>query len=311
MNAAKAAFLASRPFAWINTAFPFVAAWLVSGVAIDWRFWLGTFFFLFPYNLSMYGINDIFDYESDLLNPRKASIEGALINPSRFRALWIWIIFWTVPLALILLASGSRIAALWLLFSLGMVVAYSAKYLRFKEIPFLDSFTSACHFVTPFIYGFLLAGSVPKAIWVAAGAYFLWAMASHAFGAVQDILFDREAKIASVATVFGARFTIAISSLCYVISAVWIAIYYHSLIGYGAALGIFAYAVNVGRFIRVSDEKSPETNAGWRLFLGLNAGLGAFLTNAYLFSLGIEPIWISFVAAACTYILFFSLLRKR
>jgi 4-hydroxybenzoate polyprenyltransferase len=74
-------FVASRPISWVNTAFPFGAAYFFSTGEIDWIFWLGCFFFLIPYNLLMYGVNDVFDYESDLRNPRKGGIEGALLDP--------------------------------------------------------------------------------------------------------------------------------------------------------------------------------------------------------------------------------------
>ena len=33
----------------------------------------------------MYGINDVFDYASDLRNPRKGGIEGGLVEPARAR----------------------------------------------------------------------------------------------------------------------------------------------------------------------------------------------------------------------------------
>ena len=157
-EAIKSAFLTSRPFSWINTSFPFVAGWLTAGTPLGWPFWLGVFFFLVPYNLAMYGINDIYDYESDLQNPPKASIEGALLNPSQFRRLWSVILLLGLPPAAVLPGVGPAASKLLLLFSLFMVVAYSAPPFRFKEKPLLDSFTSSCHFVTPLLYGVLLAG---------------------------------------------------------------------------------------------------------------------------------------------------------
>ena len=62
----KDLFLSSRPLSWVNTAFPFAAAYYLTAGVIDLAFVLGTVFFLVPYNLAMYGINDVFDYESDL-----------------------------------------------------------------------------------------------------------------------------------------------------------------------------------------------------------------------------------------------------
>ena len=93
------------------------------------------------------------------------------------------------------------------------VVAYSAPGLRFKERPFLDSITSSTHFVSPAVYGLALAGADVRrpsssALLV---AFFLWGMATHAFGAVQDIVADREGGIGSVATVRGARATVRLA----------------------------------------------------------------------------------------------------
>ena len=78
MNAIKKLFWVSRPISWINTAFPFAAGYYLATRQIDLTLILGTLFFLIPYNLLMYGINDVFDYESDLRNPRKGGIEGAV-----------------------------------------------------------------------------------------------------------------------------------------------------------------------------------------------------------------------------------------
>ena len=56
----------SRPLSWINTAYPFAAAYLLTGGGVDMALLVGTVFFLVPYNLLMYGVNDVFDHESDL-----------------------------------------------------------------------------------------------------------------------------------------------------------------------------------------------------------------------------------------------------
>ena len=79
----------SRPLSWINTAYPFAAAYLLAGGGVDAALMVGTLFFLIPYNLLMYGVNDVFDYESDLLNPRKGGVEGALVDRSQLRVL-LW-----------------------------------------------------------------------------------------------------------------------------------------------------------------------------------------------------------------------------
>src|SRR5690606_16455334 len=81
--------LASRPVSWINTAYPFAAAYLLTARQVDAAFVVGTLFFLIPYNLAMYGINDVFDYESDLRNPRKGGAHGAVLD-RRMHRITLW-----------------------------------------------------------------------------------------------------------------------------------------------------------------------------------------------------------------------------
>ena len=73
----KKLFVVSRPISWINTAYPFVAGYLLLNGTVDTVLIIGGLFFLIPYNLLMYGVNDVFDFESDMRNPRKGGIEGA------------------------------------------------------------------------------------------------------------------------------------------------------------------------------------------------------------------------------------------
>ena len=182
-------FWASRPISWINTAYPFAATYLLVAQALDATFVLGTLFFLIPYNLLMYGINDVFDYESDLRNPRKGGIEGALLAP-KWHRLTIWAAVLTcLPFVAYLLLVGNPTSTGWLMLVLFTVVAYSAKGLRFKERPFVDSLTSAAHFVGPMVFAAALAGANladPKLL-ALISAFGLWGIASHAFGAVQDV----------------------------------------------------------------------------------------------------------------------------
>ena len=84
MNTILSVLGASRPISWVNTAFPFGAAYLIAG-GFDLVFWLGVVFFLIPYNIAMYGMNDVFDYESDIVNPRKGGVEGAVLPKTMHR----------------------------------------------------------------------------------------------------------------------------------------------------------------------------------------------------------------------------------
>jgi 4-hydroxybenzoate polyprenyltransferase len=269
--------LSSRPISWINTAFPFAAAYLLSTREIDATFVIGTLYFLVPYNLAMYGINDVFDYASDLANPRKGGIEGALLSPRIHRAT-LWAAAATnVPFLVYLFAIGTPASWLWLAVSVFAVLAYSAPVLRFKERPFLDSVTSSTHFVSPALVGLSLAGApVTTTAVLVLVAFFLWGMAAHAFGAVQDIGPDREGGISSIATVIGARATVRLSLVLWAIAGG--AMLLTPWPGPLAAVLAVPYIVNAAPWWNVTDETSAGTNRAWRRFIALNYIAGFLAT---------------------------------
>ena len=278
METLKQLFWSSRPISWINTAYPFgLAYWLATGDT-GLTLWIGALFFLIPYNLLMYGINDVFDYESDLRNPRKGGIEGALLDP-KWHAVTVKAAIWScVPFVAYLTVIGSSSSTSWLYLTLFAVIAYSAKGLRFKEKPFLDSITSSLHFVGPVIFGLSLAEvnlGQPQ-ILIAIFAFFLWGVASHAFGAVQDVLADREGGIASIATVIGARATVRVALAAYIVAA-------SLLLGLSqpysfAAVAAIPYLVILLPFWNITDETCARANAGWKKFIWLNFIAGAVVT---------------------------------
>lgn len=278
--------LSSRPISWINTAFPFAAAYLLSTREIDLTLVIGTLYFLIPYNLAMYGINDVFDYASDLANPRKGGIEGALLAPRMHRTtLWAAAVT-NIPFLVYLVIVGNPASWLWLAVSVFAVIAYSAPVLRFKERPFLDSITSSTHFVSPAIVGLALAGAPATAATVITlSAFFLWGMAAHAFGAVQDIGPDREAEISSIATVIGARATVRLSLSLWVIAGA--AMLLTPWPGPLAAALALPYVVNAARWWNVTDETSGSTNRAWRRFIALNYFAGFLATMILILA------WIS------------------
>ena len=269
--------LASRPLSWINTAFPFAAAYLLTTRQLDLTLLVGTIYFLTPYNLAMYGINDVFDYESDLRNPRKGGAEGAMLDRGMHRRTLIASAVTNIPFLLYLVVVGSPLSWLVLAVSVFAVLAYSVKGLRFKEIPFLDSVTSSTHFVSPAVYGLVLAGAVftPQLVAVL-GAFFLWGIGSHAFGAVQDVVPDREGGIASIATVLGARATTRFAIAAWALAGV--AMLFTAWPGPLAAVLAVPYIVVAAPFWRIADADSAAANRGWRRFLWINYACGFLVT---------------------------------
>lgn len=269
--------LSSRPISWINTAFPFGAAYLLTTREVDAVLIVGFVYFLIPYNFAMYGINDVFDYASDLANPRKGGIEGALLPPRIHRAT-LWAAALTnLPFLVFLALAGDPASWIWLAVSVFAVVAYSAPGLRFKERPFLDSLTSSTHFVSPAVVGLSLAGApVTPPLVITLLAFFLWGMAAHAFGAVQDIAPDREAGIGSVATTIGARATVRLAVALWAIAGT--AMLFTEWPGPLAAVLALPYLVNAVPWWNVTDAASASTNSAWRRFIWLNYIAGFLAT---------------------------------
>ena len=270
-------FVSSRPLSWVNTAFPFAAAYFLATREVDARLIIGTLFFLIPYNLAMYGINDVFDYESDLRNPRKGGVEGALLDPRIHRTTLIASVVTTLPFVIVLVAFGSWPSWIVLAISLFAVVAYSAKSLRFKERPFLDSVTSSTHFVSPAIYALALAGVAPT--WPIVAfilAFFAWGIASHAFGAVQDIEADREGGIASIATVIGGAATVRFAIGAYLVGGLlMLGTTWPGPLG---GLLVLPYVAMCWPYRSVTDATAATANRGWRRFLALNYVVGFLAT---------------------------------
>jgi 4-hydroxybenzoate polyprenyltransferase len=274
----------SRPLSWINTAYPFGAAYLLSGGGVDEVFVLGVLYFLVPYNLLMYGVNDVFDYESDIRNPRKGGVEGVVLDRGVHRLTLALAAASNLPFLVLLVLLGDRASTMALAISIFAVVAYSAPGLRFKERPVLDSVTSSTHFVSPAVFGLLLAGGEFGTSTLAALAgFFLWGIGSQAFGAVQDIEADRGGGIASVATWLGAKGTVRMAFASYAVAGVllltldWPA--------WLAALLAVPYLANVAPYLTLADRDCERAHAGWRRFLWLNYVTGFLLTQLL--------IWVS------------------
>ncbi|MFD1506053.1 prenyltransferase [Georgenia yuyongxinii] len=276
--AARQLVASSRPISWINTAYPFAAAYLAAGGGVDLTWVLGTLYFLVPYNLLMYGVNDVFDYESDLRNPRKGGIEGVVLDRRLHRLTLVAAAVTNLPFLVALVLLGSAASTAVLAVSVFAVIAYSAPGLRFKERPVLDSITSSTHFVSPAVVALALVEAPVTAPLVATlAAFFLWGMASQAFGAVQDVAADRAAGLASVATWLGAARTVRASMATYalaglvMLTAGWPA-------GL-AALLVVPYLVSIAPFRALPDERCEEAHAGWRRFLWLNPVSGFAVTQ--------------------------------
>ena len=114
-------------------------------------------------------------------------------------------------------------------------------------------------------------------------AFFAWGVAAQAFGAVQDVVPDRQAGIASVATALGAARTVRLSLALW--AAAGLLLLAEPFPGLLAAPLVAPYLVLAWPYRSVTDEGSAAAHGGWRHFLVVNYAVG-FLVTLILIMIG-------------------------
>lgn len=209
----------SRPRFWIYVFGPYIVGLLIGARHLEelrsWMVFVFGLFFLLPANLLIYGVNDIFDYETDRINPKKSGYE-APVAPHESRALVRFILLLCVPFAVCLLWTSARAIAAMMGF-LFFSIFYSAPPIRAKTKPILDAAFNMLY-IFPGIFAYCLLGGHNISIAPVLAAS-LWAMAMHAYSAVPDISSDKSVGLNTVATLLGFRRTLWACLIFYAASA--------------------------------------------------------------------------------------------
>lgn len=224
-----------------------------------------------PANLLIYGVNDIFDYETDVQNAKKQGYE-ALVPPDRRREVTIAIAVTNIPLLLFLALRAPSVSLAWLAGFLFLGVFYSAPPLRFKTKPFLDSTSNVLYALPGFFLWSAITAQQPLTTStgiITLVAALLWCAAMHAFSAAPDIAADRAAGMNTVATVLGARGTILLCLVLYVTSAVLLSLTTTPAAGY---LGVI-YAALMGAAYRAANDHTALMRVYAR-FPAINIAVG-------------------------------------
>jgi 4-hydroxybenzoate polyprenyltransferase len=153
-----------------------------------------------PFNLLIYGVNDVFDQETDAKNPRKGTLQGARIDRCEVRPLVLGVILTNAPFLIYALLFAPFSATAWMLLYTLLFLGYSIPPARFKARPYLDSLSNAAY-AFPLVFVPLALGKGP--IWSAALGLMAWSAAKHTFDAVQDVDEDRSAGITTTAVRLG------------------------------------------------------------------------------------------------------------
>lgn len=211
----------SRPRFWLYLFGPYLVG-LAAGATSSSDFFrsdviLFGLYFLLPANLLVYGINDIFDFATDRLNPKKSEYE-MLVRPETHRTLALWMIAINLPILVVSYFVAFHALAPLAIF-LVLSVLYSAPPIRAKTLPIVDSLCNVLY-VFPGVFAYqLLTGSFPPISIMVAGG--LWTAAMHAYSAIPDIDADRTASIDTIATTLGKIGTLVFCLGAFVVAAIF------------------------------------------------------------------------------------------
>jgi len=219
-------FPTSRPRFWryvLGSYYVGLVAW--AGFLQLWDMWhIFTFqsiwfflYFSYPANLLIYGVNDIFDYETDKHNPKKQDYEW-LITPEKQQLLRFVIAWLNIPFLFLSILPNTW-SYIRLFIFLWSSLFYSAPPIRAKARPILDTIVSALVYIAPWYVWYYLSGWSHFS-WFVSLALLARNMAMHAYSAIPDIEADSMANISTVATLYGKKGTLIFCIACYMLSII-------------------------------------------------------------------------------------------
>jgi 4-hydroxybenzoate polyprenyltransferase len=239
---------------WINTVGPATVGMWLAGDLWRWEALPILLWLTLPFNLLIYGVNDVFDQETDAKNPRKGALEGARIAPDEVSIIAWGVVLLNGPFLLYFVPALPFGATLWMALYALIFVGYSAPPPRFKARPYLDSLSNAAY-AFPLVFLPLALGEAP--VWPAAVGLMAWSAAKHTFDAVQDIDEDRDAGIATTAVRLGPGGVVLWSGSLWSLSTLLFALVNVPVALVNAAIaGYLLYALR----------KNPAPRTGHRLY---------------------------------------------
>lgn len=191
----------SRPLGWIVAPLVFAIGLYYSNANLSLIPIVQIILLSFPFSVILYGINDIYDHDSDKFNPRKEPYEFKENEQILIERVSIFVSTLLIISSVATLDLSNILSMLLLVF---VSYYYSAPPLRLKEKPPLDSISNGILFFLAFALGYSFGGpiwDIPLKIYFVA----ICVMGIHSFGAVMDYSVDLNAGHRTIAVVFGKR----------------------------------------------------------------------------------------------------------
>lgn len=166
-------------------------------------------------NFFLYGINDYFDAETDSLNPKKQTHEHLLEKTQRYTLVNFLVASLIISFGFLLIQQNILSQLLIILF-LFLSYFYSAKPIRLKAKPFIDSLSNILYVLPGFLGYYQFSHALPN-IEIFLGAWG-WAFAMHLFSAIPDIIPDKMAGLLTTAVFLGIKKSLVVCFILWLIS---------------------------------------------------------------------------------------------
>lgn len=209
----------SRPRFWTYLFGPFLLAYTFGDLSFHpfttIQFWYSLLYFIIPANIFVYAVNDLYDQETDALNPKKEDKERRMKDSevSFYKRLILASFALSLPLFFFLDSTPRIMLIVFFLLSF----FYSAPPLRFKERPFVDSLSNILYAMPGFIFYTQLTGNLPSIeILIAAWA---WTAAMHLYSAIPDIEADEAVGLQTTAVFLGREKSLVLCALLWGVTA--------------------------------------------------------------------------------------------
>jgi len=213
---------ASRPLGWLIAPLVFLLGLTAFGAPLTPVALFQLILLSIPYCILLYGVNDIYDFEADKLNPRKSVPDSVEMDTEVFplvKKLAVIVVIALFASAILSLNPTNIVAMSLLLF---FSYFYSAPPLRFKERPPLDSISNGIlYFYAPVLIGASF-GATLFDIPIQAYLITICVMGIHSFSTVMDYSADKLVGDRTFAVVLGKRtaslFAVIVFIIAYIFS---------------------------------------------------------------------------------------------
>ena len=192
----------SRPGFWLTSVWFYLLPLGQREVFGSGAFLLGLLYVTFPFGMLIYGWNDLVDFETDRLNPRKDTfLFGARPTPAQMRRLPLAIALVQLPFAAAFVWIAGWKALGWFAALSAATALYNGPGIGFKGRPGLDLLNQVGYLLVFVLSSWLCR--VPQLPWFTFAFGALFAMHSHLFGEIMDAGPDRAAGRRTTAVAIG------------------------------------------------------------------------------------------------------------